>query len=248
MSSLSRFLLLPVEDYTAALQVCFERFEARGLIAAGIALVVSWWVYVPVHELAHALGCWLGGGEVTRLDIAPIYGAAALQKVFPFVSVGSEYAGQLTGFDTHGNDLTYLLTDFLPFVLTILIGVPLLRRVSRFRRAGLGRWILMGVALPIAYAPFISLVGDYYEMGSILTSDAVRVWSPSFDVERWRSDDVFKLAGERLSGWPQGAWGDLAGITISFVIGAILAWLTYWVGTLWADVVNGKESPHAARG
>ncbi len=238
---LARLVMLPIKDYTAALSACFHRFEARAIAIVGAAFVVTWWVYVPVHELAHALGCWLGGGEVTRLEISPVYGAATLHKIFPFVAVGSDYAGQLTGFDTHGNDLTYLLTDFLPFVLTVVVGVPLLRRVGR-RRAGIGTWIMLGAALPIAYAPFISLFGDYYEMGSILTSRAVRFWSSSFDATRWRSDDLFKLAGERLAGLP-GSWlWDLAGISISFVVGTLLALLTYWLGVLWADLIGGRRA------
>src|SRR5262249_15607941 len=157
-----------------------------------------WWIYVPVHELAHAFGCWIGGGDVTRLEISPVYGAAALQSVFPFVAVGSDYAGQLTGFDTHGNDLTYLFTDFCPFLMTIFVGVPLLRAVTRLERSGLARWVLLGIAIPIAFAPFISLFGDYYEMGSIVVTRVVRFWSPTFELTRWRSDDLFKLAGERL--------------------------------------------------
>jgi hypothetical protein len=56
-----------------------------------------------------------------------MYGASLLTNIFPFVSTGSDYAGQLTGFDTHGSDLTYLFTVFFPFILTILLGVPLIK-------------------------------------------------------------------------------------------------------------------------
>ena len=37
-------------------------------VAAGLA--VGWWVYVPVHELLHALACIATGGDVDELEIA----------------------------------------------------------------------------------------------------------------------------------------------------------------------------------
>ena len=43
----------------------------------------------------------------------------------------------------------------------------------------------------VGLAPFYNLIGDYYEMGSILVSRAAQQWQPSFAVERWRSDDLF---------------------------------------------------------
>jgi len=243
-----RLVMLPITDYLAALQACAARLDTRAVAVAILAAAVSWWIYVPIHELAHALGCWIGGGTVTRLEIAPVYGAAALQRVFPFVAVGSEYAGQLTGFDTHGNDLTYLFTDFCPFILTVLVGVPLLRAVSARRRSGLGGWVMLGIALPIAYAPFISLFGDYYEMGSIVVTRAVRLFSPSFDVVSWRSDDFFKLLQERLADPPGELLPNLAGLSLSLAVGVVLAFLTYWAGALWASAIVGKGDSHAARG
>ncbi len=221
---------LPVDDYLAALDIAVR--PPRGAVFAAIALagVVSWWVYVPIHELLHAAGCLLGGGEVTRLEIDPMYGAAWLQRWFPFVAVGSDYAGQLTGFDTRGSDLTYLLTDFLPFVLTIVIGVPLLRAAAR-HDGQMGSALRLGAALPVALAPFISLPGDYYEMGSILATRAAGLFSPGFDVQRWRSDDIFRLIEElRASG--SASASDAAGIGAALLIGAMLAFATYAAGTL----------------
>src|SRR4029077_11054814 len=153
-----------------------------------LSLVVTWWLYVPLHELAHAWGCLLTGGRVTRLEIAEIYGAAWLARVFPYVTVGSEYAGRLSGFDTRGSDLVYLVTCALPFVLTVFVGVPLLRAApeARGRRGA----IMLGASIPIAFAPFASLPGDYYEMGSILVSRMVAALVPGFAVDRWRSDDL----------------------------------------------------------
>jgi hypothetical protein len=35
--------------------------------------LLAWWIYVPVHELLHALGCAAAGGSVGRLWIQPRY-------------------------------------------------------------------------------------------------------------------------------------------------------------------------------
>src|SRR5262249_18384187 len=121
----------PADDYLNALGLFLSGWRWSRAPILALAAGLTWWVYVPLHELAHAFGCMVGGGTVSRLDIDPLYGAALLQRVFPFVAVGSDYAGQLTGFDTRGSDLTYLLTDFLPFIATIIVGVPLLQAVGR---------------------------------------------------------------------------------------------------------------------
>jgi hypothetical protein len=204
---LKRLMMQPVHDYLAALRVTLgEKLWPHVLVVAA-SFVAGWWIYVPFHELAHAFGCIATGGEVTRLEIDWIYGAPLLASIFPFVTVGSDYAGQLTGFDTHGNDLIYLATDFCPFLLTVLFGVPLLRWVALGKSTILWRCVALGAALPVAYAPFVSLPGDYYEMGSIIVSRAVGSWSPEFDLGRWRSDDLFTA----------------------------LAFATYWAGTLVSD-------------
>ncbi|MGD9765593.1 MAG: hypothetical protein AB7V27_17995 [Candidatus Binatia bacterium] len=236
---------LPVDDcaaaFTAALSGPAVLPRAALMLAA---LLLSWWVYVPVHELLHVLGCVLGGGTVTRLELDSIYGAAWLQRVFPFVSVGSDYAGQLTGFDTGGSDLTYLLTDWLPFALTIAIGVPLLRFTVRMR-PGLRQAALVGIAIPIAWAPLSCLPGDFYEMGSIAVS-RVSAWVlPHADLQRWRSDDVFRKAQQLMA--TDGEIGDIAGVGASLAVGAILALLTYAGGVWWSKVVYGVARSPAGR-
>jgi hypothetical protein len=209
-----------------------------------LSFVASWWIYVPIHELLHVAGCLLGGGEVTRLEIDPIYGAALLQRVFPFVTVGSDYAGQLTGFDTHGSDLTYLLTDFLPFALTIWVGVPLLRRASR-ARPGWRAAAMTGAALPIAFAPFISLPGDYYEMGSIVISRLFSDAGWSVGADRWRGDDVFKQIDTLFSsGTPFGAV-DVIGVAASVCLAIVLAFATYAIGATWAWGIQRVRSSNA---
>ncbi len=240
MHRIYRILMQPADDYLAALQAAVPRRSVVPVLAIIVATGLSWWIYVPIHELGHAFGCVWTGGEVTRLDIDPIYGATLLKRVFPFVSVGSAYAGQLTGFDTHGNDLTYLATDFAPFLLTILVGVPLLR-AAPLQRTPLRAALCLGAALPLAYAPFISVTGDYYEMGSILVSRMATLWNPSLPLSRWRSDDALKL-GSQLFATSGGGLSDAVGILASLVLGIVLIFATYWLGTGWSRVIVGGVS------
>ena len=173
---------------------------------------------------------------MTELEISPKYGGAILEKIFPFVSSGSEYAGQFTGFDTGGNDLTYLLTDFFPFLLTIFIGVPLLRSAPRSPPSAAS--IKLGISLPIAFAPFMSFSGDYYEMGSISVSRIAALFSPSLDINRLRSDDLFKLSDELFfSGGNYGA-GDIAGVAFPF----FWAWCLSTQLIFWARYGEGYYS------
>ena len=234
LSACARGLLTePVRDYFAALDALRDRgFGA--LAAAGAALLLSWFAYVPIHELFHAWGCLLAGGDVTRLEIAPEYGGAMLARIFPFVVAGSRYAGQLTGFDTHGNDGIYLATVLAPFLLTIVAGMPLLRRLARpLAHPAAGPWLL-GAVLPFAYAPFVSVPGDYYEAGSIVVSRAAHALDPALPLARWRGDDVLKLTRELADAGASAT--DWLGIAASLALGIVLALLTYhaggWVGSL----------------
>ena len=231
----------PLHDYLAALNICLGRFKIRHLAAIMLSFAVSWWIYVPIHELFHALGCIIGGGHVTKLEIAPIYGADFLKGFFPFVESGSKYAGRLSGFDTHGSDLTYLLTDFFPYILTILLGVPLLKSVSSRNSASLTNSIIFGISLPLAYAPFISVTGDFYEIGSILVSRVAASLVPSVSPERWRSDDLFNLT-ERLFFSDSVQWfPDSIGVIASFLLGVVLIFAVYWAGSLWTGLTAGLK-------
>jgi len=235
MSGLMKIIALPFEDFFSGLERCLLKSPYINLILLILCFAASWWVYVPIHELAHAFGCIAGGGTVTELQISPVYGAAFLKEIFPFVTVGSEYAGQLTGFDTKGSDLIYLLTDFSPFLLTIFIGVPLVRSASGSRP--LSAAIKLGVGLPIALAPFISFSGDYYEMGSIIVSAIFNAAALSTEYLIWRSDDVFKLAGELFFSGNTYGFIDIIGVTLSFIIGLVLIYATYMIGVLWSNLI-----------
>ena len=228
---LRAFVAQPWRDLVAAIDTLAQS-GMEAWLALAAAFVVTWFVYVPVHELLHAYGCIVAGGEVTRLEISPEYGGALLARVFPFVVAGSEYAGQLTGFDTHGSDAIYLATVLAPYLLTIFPGVMLLERRANAGRSLVLHAAAIGVALPLAFAPFISIAGDYYEAGSIVATRLAQDsgWLP--DPTRLRSDDVFKLA-DRLRAENAGfAHWILAGGSV--VIGGVLALLTYQLGALLA--------------
>src|SRR4051812_23337575 len=84
---IGRFIAAPVRDYIVALEAIRSHGSAARrsredrnlghsreggdgkfqLLKAGLAFVVSWFLYVPTHELLHAFGCLWTGGTVTRL-------------------------------------------------------------------------------------------------------------------------------------------------------------------------------------
>ena len=216
-----------------------------------IALLLGWLIYVPVHELLHAAGCAAAGGTVSELAIAPIHGAALLQRIFPFVVPSSEYAGRMTGFWTGGSDLVLLATDFAPYLLTILIGVPLLRS-GLLSPAAPGRWRawrawILGPAAVLASAPFIGLTGDYYEMASVMLT---RGYSAAGirGLEALRADDMFRLLGllyEKkivIDGSPAVNWTiALSIITVSLLLALALASATYRLGIIWASLLSRRR-------
>jgi hypothetical protein len=110
------------------------------------------------------------------------------------------------------------------------------------RGATLGQTIQFGAALPVAFAPFISLIGDYYEMGSILVSRVAVNLNQSLPLERWRSDDIFRLAHDLSSSAGGMTIGDVMGTGASLMLGTLLAFGTYLLGTAWSDVVLGRKS------
>jgi len=208
-----RLLITPFTDVLHGLDRCLTRgFRSLLLVFAGT--LAGWWIYVPVHELLHAAGCAVTGGRVSRLEIAAMYGGGLLARIFPFVVSGSDYAGRLSGFDTRGSDLIYLVTDLAPFLLTFP-GVWLLRRAAAARKA-----LLFGAALPFALAPFLSLTGDAYEIGSILVT-RLPPWSrfPAL-----RGDDLF-LKIEQMGKIPGAPW---AGLALAALLGLLWAFLTWW--------------------
>ena len=204
-----------------------------------VGLVVGWWLYVPVHELLHVAGCVLAGGDVSRLEIDALYGGALLERIFPFVVSGSEYAGQLTGFDTHGSDWVYQSTVLMPFVITVFPGMWLWRRLlDPDTMPGPWRSLAVGAVLPLVAAPLISLTGDYYESGSIVVS-ALFADAAGRPLEAWRSDDVFRLIGE----WPGAMTGaDIGAIGAGILLSVAFALLTLWLGAVLAAGIDRRRA------
>ncbi len=195
-----------------------------------VGLTLGWFLYVPIHELLHAAACLLAGGSVSRLEIAPMYGGALLAKIFPFVVAGGEYAGRLSGFDTRGSDWIYLATDLGPFVLALFPGVWALRRAVAHKAP-----FFYGLALPVALAPLLSLPGDAYEIGSILTT-RFSAWSEPALRTLLRGDDVFQKH-EQLSALSNAPWG---GFTLAMTIGFVWALATYGLGSLLARALGER--------
>ncbi|HEV7508990.1 MAG TPA: hypothetical protein VGS07_29210 [Thermoanaerobaculia bacterium] len=233
-----KLFVLPVRDALLGLDRCLDS-GLRGLAFVALGLFAGWWLYVPLHELLHAAACRVAGGQVSRLEIEALYGGALLARMFPFVVPASDYAGRLSGFNTRGSDLIYLATDLGPFVLTLFPGVWALRRAAAARRP-----LLFGVALPFALAPFLSLTGDAYEIGSILVT-RLPPWAAPAVRELLRGDDLGKKVST-LAGMvgPVGApWG---GAALAVAIGVLWAFLTYGLGSAVARRL-GQPAPESPR-
>ncbi len=156
-----------------------------------ISLVVVWHLYVPIHELMHAAGCMVSGGTVRKLDLQPRYGARVLQPIFPFVTVddGSTYAGRLSGFSTP-NAWSYAVVDLMPY-LPSLLGLTVLELARRRRST-----FVFVAGFVLAYAPWISITGDFYELASLVTTPVARWVEPAWPADYLVSDDVFRLIRE----------------------------------------------------
>lgn len=230
MRSLAQLLGRPFLEILRGLERCLLP-GVVGLLRCFAGLAIAWWIYVPIHELLHALGCELGGGRVWRLEIAPLYGGAVLAGWFDFVVAGGDYAGRLAGFDTGGSDLVHLLTTGLPFVLTLFPGVWLLRWGGR-RGSGLA----FGAGLVAATAPFLSLTGDAYEIGSLLVAQ-LPPWSDPVLRLVLIGDDVFVVAGEVAAHGGAAAWVGLVAASTLAISWAFLTW------ALGAAVARGLGQP-----
>lgn len=214
--------------------------RAWALATALTGAALTWWIYVPIHELLHVAGCLLTGGAVTELQVAPIYGGDMLAWVFPFVVAGGEYPGRLSGFDTKGSDLVYLATDFAPYLLTIFAGVPLLLCCTRGRRP-----LTFGAAVVLSLVPFSNLTGDYYEMGSVLVTRAATAVSGGNTLvyAGLRGDDVIRLAGHLRPDTDILAPGEtlptaVSLVTLSLAVGMGLCLATYYTGRWLARLVR----------
>lgn len=224
--SLVDHLRSPLDDLLTGLESALAR-GGKAFLPLALGLLAGWWIYVPVHELLHVAGCRLAGGSVTRLEIDELYGGALLARLFDFVEPGSEYAGRLSGFDTGGSDLVYLATDLAPFVFTLFPAIWLLRRAGRR-----GSALAFGALLPWALAPFLSLSGDAYEIGSLVARQ-LPPWSAPALGELLVGDDVAKKWSEIAAAGSAAPWGGFA--------------LACALGVAWASATYGLGSAIAAR-
>jgi len=246
MNRIRAFAILsrPLTDTVRGLERCLEP-GPKSLALVGLGLALGWWLYVPCHELLHAIGCVASGGEVTRLEISALHGGSVLRGIFPIVVVGGEYAGRLSGFDTRGRDLVYLATDLAPYLLTLFPGVWAVRAAG-----AAGRSVLFGMALPVALAPFVSIPGDAYEIGSILVT-RVPPWSAGDVSPLVRGDDV-------IARWAQvGATGGArvwTGLVLAMALGIVWAFTAYLAGSVIAERLGadglgpGRPAPGGPRG
>lgn len=240
MSRAALWLRRPLDDTRAALERLAEApHPTRALAWMALGLVVGWFVYVPLHELLHVAGCVASGGKVSELQLDPIYGAALLARWLPFVVPGGEYAGRLSGFDTGGSDAVYLATDFAPYLLSIGIGVPLLRYCARGPHP-----FLLGAAAVVGLAPFYNAVGDYYEMGSILVTRVAAFGTSPPPQAALRSDDLFALVGQLMrepASLAVSGAGEIGAaallIALGTLVGLLLAFLSYAAGRRLADAL-----------
>lgn len=217
----------------------FERLPSPASMSWVMAgLLLGWWIYVPVHELLHVAGCLLAGGEVSRLELSPLYGGDLLARVFPFVVSGSDYAGQLTGFDTRGSDWIYQACVLMPYLITVFPGFWLWQRVLDVARPGPGAMLAAGGLLPVVAAPLISLTGDYYESASILVSRAF-AGAAGRPLEAWRSDDVFRLVDEWSLGWTT---ADALAIATGLLLSLGLALTTLGLGAALGHRIDRRPS------
>jgi hypothetical protein len=200
----------------------------KGLFKMLLGLILFWHAYVPVHEMLHVAGCLLGGGEVESLNLKPQYGGLILQKLFPFVIPESDYAGRLTGFKTP-NSWAYALVDFFPYSISFF-GITLIEFCRRKKLA-----VLLGLGIILAFVPFMSIPGDYYEAVSLATTQVGETINPALQAGALVSDDVFrsiKQLGEAGTlDWSVGAL-----IFLGFLLAAYLAFMTLalqvWISRL----------------
>ena len=234
--ALLRWLSQPWRDFWPGFDRVLDG-KGRQLAVMLAGLAVGWWVYVPLHEVLHALACVAFGGSVSRLEIARLYGGDLYAALLPFVVAGGDYAGRLAGFDTGGSDWVYLATDLGPYLLTLFPGVWAWRWAARRRRTfGFGFW------LPFALAPFISLTGDAYEIGCL----AVTQLSPWRGAVGLLGDDLF-LVAEGLARQTTPPWG---GFVLATVLGVVWSFATYGLAARLADALGatGPEPEGAVEG
>lgn len=197
-----------------------------------VAVAVTWFITVPVHELLHAAGCIMSGGNVTELTIQPLYGGRLFERLFPFVRAGGSYAGQLSHFDTGGSDIGYFVTVLFPYALTVIFGLPMLALAIRT-----GRTVPHAIGIVHMFLPLVSVTGDYYEMGSIVATRLAGLPSGGREARLIRGDDLV-LVVERVAASDMAEGFFLVGF--SLLLALLLIWATWWCSWACARLLARK--------
>ncbi len=227
-------------DIYQGIVVPFQQTETRlkTMLTFVISLVVTWFIYVPFHELLHVVGCRITGGTVSTLVMGREYGAAFLSRIFPFIVPASgQYAGRLTDFKPNG-DIGYLVTVFAPYLLTLFPGVWCITTAISRRS-----FTLFGPGIVIGLASFYNLTGDFFEIGTIISTRLVNLVTTgkasSIIDAFWelRSDDLFRLITEISSSpasfganHPTGLPIMIIVIVLGLILAVCSAGYTYFVG------------------
>ena len=202
------------------------------LLVLLLVFFISFWVYVPIHELMHAFATILVGGEVRELAIDATYGGVFFAKIFPFVVSESDYAGQLTDFTTP-NKFAYFIVDMFPYLLS-LPGVLLIRLAAKYKRL----W-LFSLGFLLMLVPMTQIFGDFYEAASLGIGELMSLVNPNLDPDLIVSDDMFKLLGEIHESESTNALIYIF-VGLSLFIGLILAWLVIIIQVPFANLWHKK--------
>ena len=198
------------------------------LLVLLLVFFISFWVYVPIHELMHAFATILVGGEVKELAIDATYGGVFFAKIFPFVVSESDYAGQLTDFTTR-NKFAYFIVDMFPYLLS-LPGVLLIRLAAKYKRL----W-LFSIGFLLMLVPMTQIFGDFYEVASLGMGEIMSLLNPSLNPDLIVSDDMFKLISSTNENSNKNFLIYIS-IGFSFILGLILAWLTIIIQVPFANL------------
>src|SRR5207249_10524929 len=140
-----------------------------------------------------------------------------------------------------GSDVIYLFTDLAPFLLAALGAIPLLRAAQ-----SRGSMILFAPGTVLAVAPFVSLTGDLYEVGSILVTSVLLALFPGLQrgsVVALRHDDLSVLLSEFTVRFPDKRLMWFAAVTASTLAALVVGNLMLLLSRVLTDgTVRARQS------
>ena len=99
-----------------------------------------------------------------------------------------------------------------------------------------------GFSLPLGLAPFLSLTGDSYEMGSVLMT--LGPWATELSRQLYRGDDVFRII-QSVSA----SGGSPVPVAVGLILGAVWSFCVYGLGAYIGQLLGqgpvpaGRHSP-----